>query len=247
MKIKITSKEQLEGIVYTQIKDKMNCVIKIYEAANDDFFYFSSIKINNTDLLISMSAGDVSVGNVIKHEDGKSIMNWIRDKSQYIDFRYANLTMYLDDNEPYDQLNFRQKYLKKHSSVKKKTPILILESNDAIDLFDRFLQNDKCTKLIFSFRVFICDLNHTFLIDLVIDKTYTYNKTCITFSTVRPDIKSYFPDPHDSVWTYLPNNNENIAELKEECETYLNTLFTRCMYVSKEKINIYAYSNCELI
>lgn len=249
MKIKIENREQLEGIVYTWINQHHDCVIKLHEQSSDDFFYFTSSKLNNTTLLLSMCAGDVSVGDVVNSNDGKFIMNWIKNKCDYIDFNVAILIAYLEDNknESLTNLNYRQQYLQRHADIKKTTPILIVDIHDAIDLFVRFLKNDKCTKLIFSFSVLMPELDHTFLLDLVIDKTYVYNKTCISFSTVRPDIKTYFPDLHDTVFRYIPNNNESLVELEDECESHLNTIFIRCMYVSKEEINIYTYSNCEII
>lgn len=249
MKIKITTRQQLEGIIYTWFNEHNTCVIKLHEETTDDFFYFTSSKINNTTLLLSMCAGDVSVGGVVNSNDGKSIMNWIKDKCNYIDFRVANLTIYLDDNKNNDsgKLNFRQSYLKNHIDIKKTTPILITELEDAIDLFVRFLENDNCTKLIFSFSVLIPDLNHEFKLDLVIDKIYVYNKTFICFSTVRPDIKGYFPGYDDCIYRYIPNSDYSIVELEDACDTRLFTLFTRCAYVSKEEIDIYAYSNCEII
>lgn len=249
MKIKILTRQQLEGIVYTYFNTHNDCVIKLHEESSDDFFYFTSSKLNNTSLLLSMCAGDVSVGDVVNSTDGKFIMNWIRDKCDYIDFSVANLTAYLEDskNDISTKLNFRQSYLKNHADVKKTTPILIVDINDAVDLFVRFLENDNCTKLIFSFSVLIPDLNHNFQLDLVIDKMYVYNKTFICFSTIRPDIKGYFPGYDDCIYRYIKNNDYNTVELEDACDTKLFTLFTRCSYVSKEEINIYAYSNCEII
>lgn len=248
MKLEIKTQQQLEGIIYTYIHEHNNCTIKLHEKTHDDFFYFTSSKLNNNQILLSLCAGDVSVGNVMNINNGKDLMKWIHEKCNYIDFSVANITMYLEEeNKTTSDLNFRQEYLKNHAAVKKTTPLLIVDCEDAIDLFVRFLKNDRCTKLIFSFKVFIPDLNYTFLLDLVIDKTYVYNKTCISFSTVRADIKGYFPSQHDSIYRYTPNNNDSLAELKEECASHLDTLFIRCLCVSKEEINIYAYSNCELI
>ena len=248
MKIKITSQSQLEGIVYTCFQEYNNCVIKLHEEYSDDFFYFTSSKLNNVNILLSMCAGDVSVGDVINSNNGKDIMNWIKDKCSYIDFSVSNLTAYLEDDkkESSSNLNYRQAYLKNHVDVKKTTPILIPDIYDALDLFGRFLDNDNCTKLIFSFNVLIPDLNHNFKIDLVLDKIYVYNKTFICFSTTRPDIKGYFPGYHDCIYRYTKNENA-ISELMETCDSQLFTIFTRCTYVSNEEINIYAYSNCELI
>jgi hypothetical protein len=247
MKIKILTQQQLEGIVYTYFNEHHNCVIKLHEESSNDFFYFTSSKLNNTSILLSMSAGDVSVGDVVSSNDGKSIMNWIKDKCNYIDFGVANLTLYLEDNKDSDKLNFRQSYIKNHIDIKKTTPILITEIDDALDLFKRYLINDNCTKLIFSFSVLIPDLNHQFKLDLVIDKMYVYNKTFICFSTVRPDIKGYFPGYDDCIFRYIPNNEHSLMQLDDECDIRLFTLFSRCAYVSKEEIDIYAYSNCEVI
>lgn len=247
MKIKIKTQQQLEGIIYTWFKEHNNCVVKLYDELCNDFFYFTLSRLNNTSILLSMCAGEISAGDVVNINDNNSIMNWIHNKCNYIDFNVANLTAYLEENKTGTNLNFRQEYLKNHIAIKKNVPILITNINDAMDLFVRFLKNDQCTKLIFSFKVYIQDLKHTFLIDSVIDKSYVYNKTCISFSTVRPDIKGYFPDRHDSIYRYFPNNKENLDELKDECESHLNTLFIRCMAVSKEEIDIYAYSNCEVI
>lgn len=249
MKIKILTQQQLEGIVYTYFNEHNNCIIKLHEESSDDFFYFTSSKLNNTSLLLSMCAGDVSVGNVVSSNDKKYIMDWIKDKCNYIDFSVANLTMYLEENknEVSTNLNYRQEYLYNHHNTKKTTPILIIDINDAIDLFIRFLENDKCTKLIFSFSVLIPDLNHVFQIDLIIDKTYVYNKTYISFTTIRPDIKGYFPGCNDSIYHYVPKNKSCLDELEDVCDMELFTIFTRCAYVSKEEIDIYAYSNCEII
>lgn len=247
MKIEIKTRPQLEGIIYTHIHENPNCIIKIHEKSSNDLFYFTSIKLNEYSILLSMSYGDVSVGNIKNISNGKQIMEWIHDKCDYINFDTASLTVILEENKKYVDLNFRQEYLMNHMSVKKTTPILIHDTGDSIELFERFLKNDKCTKLVFSFSILIPDLKHKFQLDLVIDKIYTYNKTCIVFSTVRPDIKTYFPDPCDSIFRYLPNNKENIDELEEECILHLNTIFARCMVLSKEEINIYAYSNCEII
>lgn len=249
MKIKIENRQQLEGIVYTYFNQYDNCVIKMHEESSDDFFYFTSSKLNKTRILLSMCIGVVSVGDVVNSDDGKSIMNWIKDKCNYIDFDVANITAYLEDNknETSSKLNYRQEYLYKHHNTKKTTPILIVDIHDAIDLFVRFLENDKCTKLIFSFSVLIPDLDHLFQIDLIIDKTYVYNKTYISFTTVRPDIKGYFPGYSDCIYHYVPKNNSCLVELEDVCDAELFTIFTRCAYVSKEEINIYAYSNCEII
>ena len=116
MKIKIETRQQLEGIVYTWFNEHDNCVIKLHEESSDDFFYFTSSKLNNISILLSMCAGDVAVGDVIDSSNGKFIMDWIQDKCNYIDFRYANLTAYLEDNKDgvSTKLNFRQSYLKNH-------------------------------------------------------------------------------------------------------------------------------------
>ena len=262
MKIKIENKNQLQEIIYTWIQQYNNCVIKLYEQNCDDFFYFTSAKINNKSLLLNMCAGNISVGDVIDI-DGKLIMGWIKEKCEYIDFKYANLTAYLEDSTSKSNLNFRQVYLKDYSDIKKTTPILLMEFEDAMELFERFLNNDECTKIVYAFSIDIPDLNHTFKIDLMVDKIYVYGKTLISFSKTRPDVKGLFPSSTtimyngdisndipgnvDSMHVYFPKDEENLAYLCDAFTDNILTILTRVMNVSKEKVNIYAYSNCELI
>lgn len=267
MKIKIETRKQLEGIVYTWFNEHDNCVIKLHEESSDDFFYFTSSKLNNVSILLSMCAGDVSVGDVVDSKNGRNIMNWIQDKCNYIDFGVADLTIYLEDDkiENTSKLNFRQTYLKNYMDIKKTTPILLTQANwsDIEDLFKRFLNNDSCTKLIYAFKTYIPDLKYAFQVDLVIDKLYIYNKTLISFTTARSDVEGFFPGNTlfifngknvndidgnvDRIYRYIQNNERYISELCYEFCSHMQLLLTRCMNVTNEEVNIYAYSNCEII
>lgn len=258
MKVKIKTQLQFESVVYTTLNQHENCTITIQDENSNACMYFVSSKLSDNNVLLSLCAGDKSIGDVVKINDGKSKMNWIKENCR-IDFDYADIVVDIpssqskdnNENAGYFKLNhndYRKEYLQKYCNMKKyQVPILIENSTDAMELFTSFLHNHGCNKIIFSFSVIVPDLKHRYILELVIDKIYVYGRTLISFVSVRPDMKDItFTCPSDSVTEYFPKNRESDARLISDFYDYIMTCFYRCTLVSDQEIEIKVYSNCKL-
>ena len=111
MEIKVKSKTQLIGILYTWLTQNYNCIIELKDIIVDQSLYISSCAYPNNTVLLSFSINEKSIGNIINSDDNKSRMNWIEDKCGYIDFSHANLVVNLIENDS------------KNEDIKKSTPI----------------------------------------------------------------------------------------------------------------------------
>lgn len=258
MAIEIVNKSQLESIIYTWFNENENCIIEIKDKYAGGYIYFTSSKLPDGNVLLSLCVESRSIGDVVNPNDGKAKMKFIKEKCGIIDFGKAHLIVSLKTNNESDTLNYIDSYLKFHSETKETTPILITRMADAICLFSKFVWNDECNKLIFSFSIPISDLNYDFTLDLVIDKISIYDAQFICFNTVREDMDNastivlypdgYIEEIHPDLSMFFRTDSEkNMKELSFRFIDNMLDTFERLTYLSDEEIEIYAYSNCNLI
>lgn len=217
-------------------------------------------------VLLNLVVGDKSIGNPVRIKDHKAKMEWIKNICGWIDWSCANLIALLEDDNPKNEdLNFIDKYYNEYNQTKKNTPTLVKNMSDAFNIFLKFLTNTKCTHLVFLFEVYVPAIKSQFAIELIIDKLFMYGRTFVGFShdkinkyhynntnnfnsfLVLEDnkLKSYIP--HDDLLEYESKDDENVKELCEILYSTIKGSYNRCAILSNEEINIYAYSNCELI
>lgn len=238
MEIKIQNSEQLSGILYTWLSQNHDCVVEVRDVVIRQSIFYSSVSLSDNTVLLSFSIGEKSVGDVIKANDGKARMNWIKEKCSYINFSEANLVVNLHTESK--ALDFSI------DDIRKITPIKITTYNEAKYLFYRFLNNENANKLLITFSTYISDLKYNFKLEMVIDKVKAYNKTILIYF-ITPSwnlcnelycncISDYYHDIKESV-----ENNMHVFE------EVTKGMFIRCSKVSNNDIEIYASSNCELI
>ena len=268
MKIKILTRDQLEGIIYTWFNQHPDCVIDLFDESLRKSIYMSSKKLSDETVLLNITVDDKSIGNPIHIKDHKSKMKWIKDKCGFIDWKYAKLTVYLEeiDNYKSSKLNFIDTYYNEYEQTKESVPIVVDDMNTAMILFLKFLTNDDCNHLVFSFGVYIPCLKCPFKMEIIIDKVYMPSRIVIFFSIQRiteyyhKDTNNFnsflviYPNkeiercaPRDGILEYIPEDDNSVRELATFLYSAIKGVFSRCAAVSKEQINIYAHSNCELI
>ena len=264
MKAKIQSRIHLESVLYTCIDKYDNCVIELKCENTGESLYITSIELPNDTVLLSLSTNkiDRAIGNAINKNDGRSKMAWIKEKCEFIDFSdNPDFTLYMPEQQElsHNKLDYKKSYLKSQEEVKKSIPLKIVNLDDAMDLFCKFLKNNNCNKLIYSFNVIIKDLKYKFTLNLIIDKLYVFSKSLITFVFERERAKDasfmiLLPDgeiqhnvPRVDLFELDPIDGDNILDMLNFCEMGLLGAFDRCCNVSEEEVELYVYSNCELI
>lgn len=247
MSIKIESRKHLEGIIYTWFKENEDCIIELQDLSLGGHIYFMSSKLPDGTIFLSVCAGNDSIGNVI-FNNNKSRIEWIKDVCDIIDFDKARIVADLKSpNKKKDIPSYKDNYsyLKTYQKTKSTVPIKIIDIDDAEELFWKFLNNDKCDKMIYSFNIPIPDLDNIFKLDCILDKVFVYGRTLISYATTTDGLNCFASDfiiEHD-----IDRNKENEMHLWDICKEILLALFSRCALVSSEEIDIYVYSNCELI
>ena len=246
MKIKISSREQLQSVIYTWFNEHKNCIIELQDIYLGGCIYFMSSKLPDDTTLLSMCVGETSIGDVISFDDKKSKMEWIKNKLKVIDFDNANITAQLKSADKIINVEDKEyrTYPESYRRVKKTIPVLISTIDEAQELFSRFLKNSECKTLIFSITVPIVDLGYVFTLDFVIDKIFIYGRTLISFTTTSKDTDVFVS--HYLI-EYTVNDDETTMDLKDICDDIILGLYRRCMIVSNEDISVYVYCNHELL
>lgn len=244
MQIKIENCHQLESVMYTWIQQHKNCTIELLDINAQCSIYFSTCKLPNDTLLISMTINDKSIGNTVQYNDGKAIMNWIKDKCKLINFEQANIVALLNVTETQQQ-NFSLANINLNKDVKRNTPIMISTINDGEELFMRFLRKKECNKMVMVFAIAIPDLKVTFRPEVIIDKFYLYDKPLISFSVTRTqginDIECC------CIMDCLFEDEECLSNLIDAFYEFALGTFKRCMRVSDEEISVYVHTDNNLI
>lgn len=260
------TKDDLKTIIVTSIIIYEDCVIELNNTYSSIFIVSS--KITEDNILLSLCADKKSIGDVIKRGDYDKIENIIKtsfiDNIEIYNSISVTITPKIDDNidgelediiySDYkldnicsDKYNYKDKYLINHNKIKVfNQPLKIKTIYDAVGLFKKFIVNDNCTKLIISFSVYIPSIDHTFILDLISDKMYTYGRTLISLIISRADINNI----------NLKYKYDTIDECNKEKETIDDEIinfykmamvcFNRCMHISTEEIKIEAYSDIKL-
>ena len=172
MKIKISTREQLESVIYTWFNEHENCTIELVDRKFGGHIYYTSTKLSDDSTLLSMCVGEKSVGDTINFNNKASKLHWIKGKINIIDFENADIVAilkYTNKTNVQTKEDYRS-YPETYRKVKKTTPIKIETINDALYLFSKFLSGSNFYTLIFSVRVPIIDLNHIFTLDFIVDK-----------------------------------------------------------------------------
>lgn len=272
MELKIMSKGQLIYIICTTLNQYDDCVIEFNNSNADRPIFVISNKLADNKVLLSLCAGNMSVGNVIPNTPKEKKL-WVDDNLNkgYFDeeitvkitikqdkdntIKDSNINdINLDDEfenvDPeghYDIVDYREDYLTKHNRMRiTQTPIKISNIDQAFSLFQRFLIKDNCDKLIISFYTNIPDLDHTFIIDVVFDKLYVYGRTIISCILTRPDMGDIeFTSPSDFLFEYKYKHKSNNEELFSKFYDMINMAYLRCSLVSGKEVKINAFSNCK--
>lgn len=264
MNLRIESKTQLKYILSTVLNQYEDCVINI----NDNVSIIST-KLSNDKILLSLCTGTKSIGNVVENNSNHKIQ-WVNDYfMKYLDDDISDIELeviikqdvdnlitdinideeyedVVNDHGFYDIEDYRDDYMLKHNNMRiRQKPISIKSVKEIANLFSQFLIKDNCDKLIFSFSTYIRDLEHLFILDLVIDKLYVYGRTLISFIVTRPDMRDIeFTNPTDCIFEYKYKDKENNKEAVAILMKHIATCFTRCDLVSNHNIIIIdAYSN----
>lgn len=264
MNLKIESREQLRYILSTALNQYEDCVINI----NDNVSIISN-RLSDNKILLSLCTGTKSIGNVVENDSNHKIQ-WVNDYfMKYLDDDISDIELeviikqdvdnlisdinidddyedIIDDYGFYDIEDYRVDYMLKHNNMRiRQKPISVKGMKEIAHLFSQFLVRDDCDKIIFSFSTHIRDLDHTFILDLVIDKLYVYGRTLISFIVTRPDMGDIeFTNPTDCVFEYKYKDTSNNKQVVTILKNHIATCLTRCDLVSNHnKVNIHAYSN----
>lgn len=244
MRVKIKSQLQLESIMYTWFSDNENCLIELLDEDINSSIYFISYKLPNGLVSLSACAGGHTIGNYMSHNDGKGIMEFVKEYCGIVDFdKIRNLYAILKtDKKEIDTCKLNRDDNKR---IKKETtPVLVTTLDDAIDMFHRFMDNKDCNKLIFTFKVPMHEYKTMFVLDYNIDKINLYGKPMMSCTYTK--MSGFAPIMIDGFLS-ISNDKEALEDISEFVTQTLVYLFKRCMYVSNEEIDLYIYSNCELI
>ena len=157
-----------------------------------------------------------------------------------------------DPNGYYDIEDYRDDYMTKHNRIRMfQEPIKLNEFNlgQLCNIFELFINKDSCDKFIISFSKYVKAADHTFILDLVIDKLYVYGKTFIVFTGTRPDMgENQLKSVHDTIVEYRDYNKDDCMPYLYECfEEVVLSYYDMCRLVADGKVNINLYSNCKLI
>lgn len=241
---------------------------------SDNSIFFVSTILNEELRSLSICVGTKSIGNIILTKSQEMLYNWVQDTCNDIfrnEFPSDTLTLIIKNKEVnyeeddydndeteeeleftnfdpegyYDIIDYRDEYLTKHNRIRMlQNPLKISNIDQAIKLFTEFLKKDKCNKIIFSICIYIPDLDHEVIMDINIDKLYTYGRTLISFIISRPDIGDLeFTDMNDIIMEYDYKSKANIQSLLYNFNVIITNCFYRCLVLSKENVNIYVYSN----
>lgn len=265
MEIKIENRNQYEGIVYTWIKENENCTIEAIISDYESPGYFFSYKLPTGLILVGFTVEDALINCHIEKDDTEALMKFIKDCSDVIEWSLKpNITIKLIGEKDEVQkrvLNFRDEYVKSINDTLSTTPIKIVTDTDALEMFLRFLDSDKCTRLVYEMIIPIPDINYKFRWEIIVEKIVLGMRTFVSFMCRRADTKgrlknmlALYPDgeiyeaiPKEGIMRFIKNNDDCVQELVNELHDLLISSFRRCLHMSKEEVDIYVYSNCELI
>lgn len=279
-KLESKNKKELSNAISIAILKYLDCVIEIKNINNNSSVYLISAKINNNTILISICAGGKSIGNTMGTKDYYSVDMCISkyiEKLKYDENTLVSVQPKVDadeaetyedveddncedieiktiiDSNGYTWSNSDPGYtyfLKHKYMLSRQDPIDVQNLSNALVLFNQFLDMDECDTIVFSFNTKIEDLDHTFMMDLVIDKIYTGNRILLSFIIQRPDAEEFmdYLDPSDSIIEYVDNDlATSINRVTNEFETKMNFCYVRCCTVANnEDTYIFAYCNQKL-
>lgn len=248
-----SNKNELENFIYSTLAMYTDCVIELNN--NISSIFIISSRLSDEDVLISLCAGDKSIGEVFS--DNNSKYEFIRNKVLRM-VKMFNNPIYVtvipkedidididDDIEEYDN-NYNN-----HIEKDDQTSTKITNINDAVNLFKKYLVNDKCDSLIISFKVLTKALTYSnyFCLDIICDKVYlkNQNSSLISFIIEIPnlDVKNRYSN--SKIYEFNSNIMDSLISITELFKQFVMSCFMRCYYISKEEIEINAYSNIKLI
>lgn len=260
-KIKIVNRMQLESVLYTLLNENENCCIELKDEDRNSSIYFVSYKLPNGLISISLSAGKYTSGDVIMTNDGKSRMEFVKDSCKVIDFdKLNNLSVYLHEEKKQElqmQLIDKKQYQNSYAKTVKTVPVLVKSIEDANFIFNKFLANEECNKLVIRFKVYMPEFKHNYEIELVIDKVFIFKHQYIFFNKDLKGNSKFIYIPHENkllqsaqlteIYSYNLKYEDSMIEACKAFEDIVLTSFRFCCMVSKEEVDLYAYCNCELI
>ena len=278
MNFVIEGVNDLNHFLYNSFKQYDDCVITLYDDA-DHYIYYTMTTINDYEKLISITFNTDSFGKSFNIDSTEEVFEWIKETCIFEDENNntiikillivkdnvldedsdINPFQYMSEVEKIPPKTYQDKYLLYQDSILNSEPVELGSTNDAYDIFNQFLSNPMCDKLIFQFLVFMEDIKHTFLLNIVIDKNYVGEKTYISITTKRPDLDKFVKthSGSDTMWRldYMGKNYELIDchqqiyyhyDIDEYFREILNHAKLRAKNISygKNKIHLFAYSNC---
>lgn len=260
-KIKIVNKMQLESILYTWLNENENCCIELIDEDRNSCIYFLSNKLPNGLVSISLCAGNNTFGDVIKANDGKARMEFIKESCKVIDFeRLKNLSVCLHEEKKQEiqtQIINQKQYQDLHVKTIKSVPVLVKSIEDANFIFSKFLANDECNKLVMRFKVEMPEFKHAHETELVIDKVFIFNHKYIFFNNdLKGNVRLLYIPREDrllhstqftEIYSYNLKYEDSMIEVSKAFEDIILSSFKFCCMVSEEEVDLYAYCNCELI
>lgn len=267
----------LNHFLYNSFKQYDDCVITLYDDA-DHYIYYTITTINDNEKLINITFNNDSFGKSFNIDSTEEVFEWIKETCIFEDENSIIIKVLLNikdnvldediDINPFEYMSevekvppktYQDKYLLYHDSILNSEPIELNSTTDAYDIFTQFLNNPMCDKLIFQFLVFMEDIQHTFLLNITIDKNYVGEKTYVCISTKRPDLDKLIKTYHgtDSMWI-LDSNMKDYKliecyqsiyygyDIQEYFREILNHAKLRAKNVScgKNRIHLFTYSNC---
>lgn len=270
MELRIESLRQFNFILSTTLAQYPDCIIEVKYNKSELSMFIIQTSMGDRAML-SITNGRESFGEVFDMDDNESKMMFIAEDfmshvdisfmdGEYLTFKITNkgynenniTDVNVDDEvdeEPYNLINdYRTEYLQIHNKIKTQEPIKITNYNQANSLFADFLSRDDCNKIIFEFSTEIPHMDHIFIVDLVIDKIYTYGRTLISFIVTRPDINDIrFTNNRDCVCvTPYQMNNKSMKKISEKFISRMKDCFVRCDILSEGNVEINVFSNCKL-
>lgn len=242
MRLRANNLSELTNIVTAYLTVKVDCKILLrYKSLelmtiintklNEDK-YIASITVDGSDKVYSII---INHKNII-HND---IYDFVIEYFEVFENRISEMII-----DVIIQSNFnRSYYLNKVRDIGGSDLIKVENLSKLLRITKLLLSDENCDQIVVTFSIIIPDIEYVYLMDVIIDKFYTFGMKIAIVNIVRPDFRCAIQEP--SIFNI--SNEECIdTTLDNLSEDYIQ-IFKRCMPCSSEEVDIYVRSNCELI
>ena len=240
MRLKAKDEYELTNIITKYLTIELAVQITLMDEDDDPLMRFVSNKLENNLYNSTVVAPNLIDHIIVDHEE--LVYSDIYDQV----FKHINKIDNIQDIEieVIIEGNFNKDYyMDKLNNLVETTPIKIKTLRSLMNFTDCILKDKIIDQTIISFRVNIPDLDYVLCLDMIIDKVYTFGFGAAIVSIVRPDLGESIKETD----VYYIGGKKAVEETKKQLKKDYINIFKRCMACSSEDIEIYAYTNCEVI